>query len=111
MTKEQVQLLRDAGISETAIIDRILADTAEAVPPEAPAEPAEPENPVAALPQPDSPSDPLQSVPREDKVLAAIEKLTGAIFAQNARSIGRETDDSNSVEKILDGAFYQPGGV
>ena len=27
MTKDQVQLLRDAGISETAIIDRILQET------------------------------------------------------------------------------------
>ena len=38
MTKEQVQMLRDAGISENAIIDRIIAETSAAVSPEGAAE-------------------------------------------------------------------------
>lgn len=109
MTKEQVALLREMGISEKEIIDRILQETADAVSPESQAAKMDP--PQLPEAQPEAPKDPAPQPDREDAILAAIEKLTGAIFAQNGRSIGRETADDQNVEKILDSAFYQPGGV
>ena len=86
MTKEQVEKLRQAGISESAIIDRILEegepipekpDTVPAEPAAAPAEP-EPEKPEAKPEKPD----------RTDQVLAAIEKLTGAVLGHNVNGSG-----------------------
>ena len=108
MTKEQVQLLRDAGISETAIIDRILQETAEAVSPDGfgqrqqqpEPEPApEPEKPPAAPAKPDPVPDPQPA--REDKILAAIEKLTGAIYNRNVLSSGMEDVPEESAADII----------
>ena len=124
MTKEQVQLLRDAGISETAIIDRILQETAQPVSPKAkPAEPAQPVSPKAKpaepapeVPQADPTPEPVLPDPKparpgptegEDMILKAIEKLTGAIQARNVGNIGTETGGQETVEEILTNAFYK----
>lgn len=91
MTKEQVQALRDAGVSESAIIDRILQETADAVAPDP--EPSEaPESPAAAPAA--APAD------RTDEILAAINKLTGAIQIRNQHG-GRDEAASQSVDDIL----------
>ena len=83
LTKEQVQALRDAGISESAIIDRILADPSPADP-----KPADPK-----------PLDP-KPVDRTDDILAAINKLTGARQLSNQHR-GREGSAPESVDDIL----------
>lgn len=107
MTKEQVQLLRDAGISETAIIDRILQETAEAVSPDGFGQRQQPEPEPAPEPakQPAAPAKP-EAVPdpqpaREDKILAAIEKLTGAIYNRNVLSSGMEDVPAESAADII----------
>lgn len=111
MTKEQVQMLRDAGISETAIIDRILQDTELPVSPE-----AKPADPAPEVPQADPTPEPVLPDPKparpgptegEDMILKAIEKLTGAIQARNVGSIGTETGGQETVEEILTNAFYK----
>lgn len=107
MTREQVDALRQAGIPDKTIIDLIISETSAALAPDpapAPA-PADPE-PEAPKQEP-APEDPA----KEDRILAAIEKLTGAIFAQNGRTLGRDTDPDNSVESILKHGFYDPEEV
>ena len=91
ITKEQVQALRDAGIAENAIIDRILADPAPAAP--ADAKPADPK--------------PAQPVDRTDDILAAINRLTGALQLSNQQA-GRAGAASESVDDILASVLAPP---
>lgn len=101
MKREQVDALRAAGIPDKTIIDLIISETSEALAPSPepaapepepqPAEPAEPEKPAAA---PEEPA-------REDKILAAIERLTGAIYNQNVLYSGREDTPKESAADII----------
>lgn len=110
MTKEQVQALRDAGIAESAIIDRILADTATAADDQSAAQPVpevqqEPEAQPEKKPEPaknDQPAD------RTDEILAAINKLTGAIQIRNQHG-GRPGAQPESVDDILASILKPPG--
>ena len=105
MTKEQVQQPRDAGISETAIIDRILQETEgpdgfgnrQQQPEPEPA--PEPEKQPAAPAKLDPVPDPQPA--REDKILAAIEKLTGAIYNRNVLSSGMEDVPQETAADII----------
>lgn len=92
MTREQVQALRDAGISEQAIIDRILGE------PEGTDSPSGPEKGQL---EPSKPAEQV-NVPtdKQDAILEAIERLTGAIQTANMRT-GRETQKKQSVEDIM----------
>lgn len=103
LTKEQVQALRDAGISESAIIDRILTDPAPADP--VPADP-KPADPKPADPKPADPK-PAQPVDRTDDILAAINKLTGALQLSNQQT-GRAGAASESVDDILASVLAPP---
>ena len=98
LTKEQVQALRDAGISESAIIDRILTDPA-------PADPV-PADPKPADPKPADPK-PAQPVDRTDDILEAINKLTGALQLSNQQT-GRAGAASESVDDILASVLAPP---
>ena len=112
MTKEQVEALKAAGISESAIIDRILAEAApgpekpdaeekkaadekETKPAQDPAPETKPEQEKKTEPEPEKKSG------SEDKILAAIEKLTGAVLTHNINSIGREDSVPDDADKIL----------
>lgn len=102
--KELIAGLKNLGLSDSAILAVLSEQTTTAAPaapaavdapapeaapePEAPAPAAAP----AAAPAPDQ---------REDKILSAIEKLTGAIFASNARSTGRDTPAQDTVDDVL----------
>lgn len=102
MTKEQVQLLRDAGISETAIIDRILQDGIQNPEPEAAPAPAPKPDPTPITPEPAPDNKQEQPVPdNSDKILAAIEKLTGAVLSHNVNGTGQEDQPAQSAEDIL----------
>lgn len=89
-TREQLKLLKAAGV-EDAVLIRLLFDDQEAE--EVPADPA-------PAPDPEPASAPA-AAPIEtgaDKILAAIERLTGAVQASNMRSMDggqpvRETAD------------------
>ena len=85
MTKEQVELLRAAGISESAIIDRILGEKPEPEKKEDPEKKPEPE----------------KKTETEDKILKAIEKLTGAVLSKNINTIGRDDKPEESADDVL----------
>ena len=93
MTKEQVEALRSAGISESAIIDRILAESAGPGPEkpdtgkktEAEPEKKKPEPEKKPETQPAAPAD------RTDEVIAAIQKLTGVVLGHNVNGSGTDT--------------------
>lgn len=98
--RELITGLKDLGLSDSAIL-AVLSEQTTA----APAAPSAVEAPApAAAPEPEAPA-PAPAAPapdpREDKILAAIEKLTGAIFASNARSTGRDTPAQETVDDVL----------
>lgn len=89
-TREQLKLLKAAGV-EDAVLIRLLFDDQEAE--EVPADPA-------PAPDPEPAPAPAAAVVETgaDKILAAIERLTGAVQASNMRSMDggqpvRETAD------------------
>lgn len=95
--RELIQGLKDLGLSDSAILAVLSEQTTTATP----AAPAAVEAPAPAPdPEPTPAPAPAAPDPREDKILSAIEKLTGAIFAQNATQTGRTTP-SESVDDIL----------
>lgn len=106
MTREQVDALRQAGIPDKTIIDLIISETSAALAPEpapapAPADP-EPEAPAPAEPaEPETPQAEPEAPAREDKILAAIERLTGAIYNQNVLFSGREDTPKESADDII----------
>lgn len=98
--RELITGLKDLGLSDSAIL-AVLSEQTTAAPAapsavEAPAPEAAPE-PEAPAPAPAAPA----PDPREDRILAAIEKLTGAIFASNARSTGRDTPAQDTIDDVL----------
>ena len=110
MTKEQVELLRAAGISESAIIDRILGETKpepeKKTEPEQDPEPETKQEPEKKTepeqkPEPEKKTEPEQKPEAEDKILKAIEKLTGAVLSRNINSLGREDTPEESADDVL----------
>lgn len=88
-TREQLKLLKAAGV-EDAVLIRLLFDDQEAE--EIPADPA----PVPAKEPAPAPAAQIET--GADKILAAIERLTGAVQSSNMRSMDggqpvRETAD------------------
>ena len=108
ITKEQVQALRDAGISENAIIERILSDPKPADPKPADPKPTDPKSadPAPANPKPADPK-PAQPVDRTDDILAAINRLTGALQLSNQQT-GRAGAAAESVDDILASVLAPP---
>ena len=102
MTKEQVELLRAAGISESAIIDRILG---EAKPePEKKTEPKKKKEPEEKE-EPEKKKEPEKKEEPEDRILKAIEKLTGAVLSRNINTIGRDDTPEESADDVLGSLF------
>lgn len=97
--RDLIDGLKNLGLSDSTVLAvlREQTNTATAAPAAPAAEAPEP----AADPVPEPEPAPE---PREDRILAAIEKLTGAIFAQNAKYTGRETP-AETVDDILAGAL------
>lgn len=104
MTREQVTLLREMGISEKDIIDRILQETSDAVSPEGQAANQPDPEPVSTpeeQPEPEAQPEPVPQPGRDDAILAAIEKLTGAIYSHNVLSSGTEDVPTKSAADII----------
>ncbi len=109
MTREQVDALRAVGIDDKTIIDLIISETAEAVTP-GPAPKPEPEKQPEPekkpepekQPEPEKAPEPAkQESDKQDKILAAIEKLTGAIYSHNVLASGGEDQNTESAEDII----------
>lgn len=118
MTKEQVEALRSAGISESAIIDRILAESAGPGPenpdtgkkkpePEKKTEPEKkPELEKKTEPEKKTENQPAAPADRTDEVIAAIQKLTGAVLGHNVNGTGTDTlgeSGDDIIGKLLRG--------
>lgn len=81
LPKDLIKKLNEAGVDPTVIVRLMLDDEPETVTPDEPADPApapEPEPAPSPAPQPPAGS---------DKILEAIERLTGAVQAANIRSM------------------------
>lgn len=103
--RELINGLKELGLSDSAVLAVLREQTTTAT--AAPAAPAAeaPEPAADPVPEPEPTPEPEPAPePREDRILAAIEKLTGAIFAQNAKFTGRETP-AETVDDILAGAL------
>lgn len=89
--KELIKKLHAAGVDSAVIINLLLDDQDE-----------EPSQEVAPVdPEPSEKAEPAAPAPAatEDKILAAIERLTGAVQASNIRRIGGdpETETADAV--------------
>lgn len=104
MTKEQVQVLRDAGIPDSVIMDRILKDWETQMSAPSPENQdtatAEPEK----APEPEPASAPDERPDRTDEIIAAIQKLTGAVLGHNVNGSGIDTI-SQSADEVLGELF------
>lgn len=112
MTKEQVKMLRDAGISEEAIINRILSEPGTEKPDAEEKKPAdEKETKPAQDPAPETKpeqekkTEPEKKPETEDRILKAIEKLTGAVLSKNINTIGRDDTPEESADDVLGALF------
>lgn len=115
MTKEQVEALRSAGISESAIIDRILAESATPGPenpdagkkkPEPEKKQPEPEKQPELEKKTEPETQPAAPADRTDEVIAAIQKLTGAVLGHNVNGTGTDTlgeSGDDIIGKLLRG--------
>lgn len=96
MTKEQVEALRSAGISESAIIDRILEESAGPGPEnpdtgkDKPEPEKQPEPEKKPEPEKEPETQPAAPADRTDEVIAAIQKLTGAVLGHNVNGTGTD---------------------
>lgn len=81
LPKDLIKKLNEAGVDPTVIVRLMLDDEPETVTPDEPQEPAPAPAPEPApAPAPEQPA-------RSDKILEAIERLTGAVQAANIRSM------------------------
>ena len=96
VSKEMLGYLKEKGVSADILLGMLLDE-------EAPK--AEPESPDAEEPQPEEPKPESPAKPAADPVLAAIEKLTGAVQAMNVRGRSFESQPAQSVDDFLAGVL------
>lgn len=108
MTKEQVQVLRDAGIPDSVIMDRILKDWETQMSAPSPENQdtvtEEPEKAPEPEITPEPAPAPVERPDRTDEVIAAIQKLTGAVLGHNVNGSGIDTI-SKSADEVLGELF------
>ena len=95
--KKTLAFLKEKGVSPDILLDLVLEDDPQPAPeadpePEAPA----PEVQPATVPEP------------KDPVLAAIEKLTGAVQLMNVRGLSMEVPKKESTDDILASVLAGP---
>lgn len=100
MDKKLMQKLKDKGVSSDVILDLILVE--DEAPADAPAPQPEPKTSPAVPEEPKAPQ------PQQDPVLAAIEKLTGAIQASNILRDSTGSPKTETVEDILANMIAPP---
>ena len=93
--KKTLAFLKDKGVSPEILLDLVLED-----PPASDEDPAteDPAPEVTPAPQPEG----------KDPVLAAIEKLTGAVQLMNVRGLSMEVPKQESTDDILAAALAGP---
>lgn len=106
-TKEQLKMLKAKGV-EDAVILALMFDEDEdaAAPAAAPEQVQEPAAPEPVKAEPEKPAAPDLA---SDKILAAIERLTGAVQASNIRNITGTEPQRETAEDVL-AAMINPKG-
>lgn len=109
MDNKIIKTLKEKGVDPGIILDLILEDETAApeAAPEVAAQPAAPE--VAA--QPAAPKDADQGKETSDMILAAIEKLTGAIQASNIIHTGTNKVPQETSADALAQLINPKGGI
>lgn len=107
MDRALIKKLSEAGVAPEVIVRLLLDDEPEkmAEPAPEPAPAPEPRPEPAPEPKPEPKPD-LQS----DKILAAIERLTGAVQASNIRNLGGPGPEAETVDDILAQVIAPKGG-
>ena len=93
--KKTLAFLKDKGVSPEILLDLVLEDP-----------PASEEDPVLEDPAPEVP--PAPQPEGKDDVLAAIEKLTGAVQLMNVHGLSMEVPKQESTDDILAAALAGP---
>lgn len=103
--------LKEKGVSADIILDLILEDEQTPDVPENPEETPAPEVPAAPqTPQPITGQDIQQAGQTQDAILAAINKLTGAIHASNILNSGSKGPDIETSADALAQIINPKGG-
>lgn len=95
MDKELIKKLSKAGVSAEVIL-ALMLDEDEKPEQEQPKPEQEQPKPKQEQPKPEQPA-----AVGNDAILAAIEKLTGAVQAANIRNIGGSTPKQETAEDVL----------
>lgn len=95
VSKEMLGYLKEKGVSADILLGMLLDDNPM----------TEAESPAAEEPRPEEPKPAEPAKPAKDDVLAAIEKLTGAVQAMNVRARSFEPQPAQSVDEILAGVL------
>ena len=93
--KRTLAFLKEKGVSPEILLDLVLEDP-----------PASEEDPVLEDPAPEVP--PAPQPEGQGDVLAAIEKLTGAVQLMNVRGLSMEVPKQESTDDILAAALAGP---
>lgn len=98
LPKDLIKKLNEAGVDPTVIVRLMLDDEPETVTPD---EPQDPAPAPAPAPEPAPASAPEQPA-GSDKILEAIERLTGAVQAANIRSMSAgDPATAETADEIL----------
>lgn len=100
MDKALIKKMAEAGVDPNVIVRLLLDDEPETVPEPEPAKEEPKTEPAKEEPKP---------LPGTDAILAAIEKLTGAVQAANIRNFGTEPK-TETVDDILASVVMPKGG-
>lgn len=96
LPKDLIKKLNEAGVDPTVIVRLMLDDEPETVTPDEPQDPA-----PAPAPEP-APAPAPQEPSGSDKILEAIERLTGAVQAANIRSMSAgDPSTAETADDIL----------
>lgn len=110
MDNKIIKTLKEKGVDPGIILDLILEDET-AAPESAPEVAAQPAAPEVAAPEPITQKDVDQGKETSDAILAAIEKLTGAIQASNIIHTGTNKVPQETSADALAQLINPKGGI
>lgn len=108
MDKDLIKKLSRAGVSSDVIL-ALMLDEDEKQPEQKPEQASQPEQKPEPASQPEQKPDQPAAV-GNDEILAAIEKLTGAVQAANIRNMGGSTPKQETADDVLAQIINPEGG-
>ena len=105
MDKDLIKKLSRAGVSSDVIL-ALMLDEDEKQPEQKPEQASQPEQKPEPASQPEQKPEPTKKPVQpgavgNDEILAAIEKLTGAVQAANIRNMGGSTPKQETADDVL----------